>query len=65
MKLHGLTRKICNGSTPIIVDDVSGNMIDTLCNLALIRGEEFDSLHKNLEDSEHRFLLLKQNLFEL
>ena len=65
MKLCGLIRKIFNGSTSMIVEDVAGNMVEDLHNFALVRGEEFHSLHKCLESSKNRFELLNQTGFEL
>ena len=44
IKLLDLVRKMCNGSTCVIVDDVIGNLIESLCNVVLIRGDDFKSL---------------------
>ena len=54
MKLLGLVRKICNVSACVIVDDVLGSLIESLFNVLMIRGDDFKSLPKNLEASEHR-----------
>ena len=59
MELHGLIRKIYNGSDSVITEDVVGNIIEALCNFSLIRGEKCDKFYKHLEASEHIFELLK------
>ena len=48
MKLLDLVKKICNGSTYVIVDDVVGNLIESLYNVMLIRGDDFNSLPRYL-----------------
>ena len=47
MKLHEIVRKICNGSTGVVKDDVMGSMIESLYSLLYLRGEDCDSLSKN------------------
>ena len=54
MKLLNLVKKIYNGSTYVIVGDAVGNLIESLYNVMLIRGDDFKSLPKCLEASEHR-----------
>ena len=39
MKLHELVRKICNGSTGVVNDDVIGSMVESLYSLLCLRGE--------------------------
>lgn len=60
MTLYSLIKKIYNGSTLVIVEDMIDNVLEVLYNFVLIRGEEYDSLAKYLEASEHRFSLLQQ-----
>ena len=65
MQLLGLVRKICNGSTYVVVDDVVGSLIESLHNALLIRGDDFNSLPKYLEVSEHRYAVLDGAGFEI
>ena len=39
MKLHELVRKICNGSTGVVNDDIIGSMVESLYSLLCLRGE--------------------------
>ena len=59
MVLYQLIKRICDGSTHVIVEDVLGNLADTLHNFSLIQGEEYDTLQKHMEDSQYRFEVLK------
>jgi len=60
MTLYSLIKKIYNGSTLVIVEDMIDNVLEVLYNFVLIRREEYDSLAKYLEASEHQFSLLQQ-----
>ena len=65
MKLHELVRKNCNGSTFAVVDDVVCNILEALHNVLLITEDNFQSLPKCLEASEHRFKILVEVGFEV
>ena len=65
MKLLGLVQKIMNGSTYVVVDDAVGSLVESLHNVLLIRGDDFDSLPKYLEASEHRHAALDGDGFEV
>ena len=65
MTLYALIKRIYNGLISIIVEDVLGNMLEALYNFVLIQGEEYDSLAKYLEVSNHQFTLLKQTGFKM
>ena len=57
--LHNLIRKVCSGSTSVVVDDVVGTVLEKLCNFLLNRGNDHDSLPKYIELSDHKFEILK------
>ena len=60
MKLLGLIKKICNGSTRVVVDDVVGNLLESLFNAVWIRGDDFPSLPKYIEALDHRYSVLEE-----
>ena len=64
MKLLGLVQKIMNESTYEVVDDAVGSLVESLHNVLLIRGDDFDSLPKYLEASEYRHAALDGDGFE-
>ena len=49
----------------MIVDDVLGSLIESLFNVMLIRCDDFKSLPKHLEASEHRHDVLDHVVFEI
>ena len=65
VKLHNLVRKNCNASTYVIVDDVTGKLLESLCSFILIRGHDFSSLPKHLEVHEYRHEILREAGFEV
>ena len=65
MKLWELVKKCCNGSTCVVVDDVIGNLLETMCNTLLIRGDNFASLPKYLKATEQRHKMLTETGFEV
>ena len=54
-KLCDLARKIFNGSTAVVVEDVVVNLIEALFNFTLNIDEECESLPKHLCACEHKF----------
>ena len=58
--LYQLVKKICNRLTTITGKDVIENFIEALCNIVLIRGDEYNSVPKYLETSKYRFEVLSQ-----
>ena len=44
MKLLGLVKKTCNGSTFVVVDDVVSNLLEAMHNLLLTRRDDFPAL---------------------
>ena len=65
MMLHQLIKKMCNGSTSVVVEEVLGNLVEALHNFVLIRGEEHDTLPKCMESSQNRYEVLKMAGFEM
>jgi len=59
LKVCGLARKISNGSTNVVVEDVIGSMVESACSMMIIRGDEHESLPKHLEATEHRHQVAK------
>ena len=49
----------------MIVDDVPRNFLESLCKNFLVRGDDFISLPKHLEASEHRHDELREDIFEV
>ena len=47
--LHKLVRKICNGSTYVVVEDVIKNVIECMHAVMLLKRDDFNSLPKYLE----------------
>ena len=54
MKLCQMIRKNCNGSSCVVTDDVIGSILETMCSIMMIRGDEHDTLSKYLEATENR-----------
>lgn len=65
MILHKLIQKICNGSTAVVVEDIISSMLEGLCNFMLVKWEDYATLPKYLEASEHKYQVLKETGFEL
>ena len=65
MKLYQLVRKNCNGSTYVVVDDVVGIFLEAMCNVILIREDDFKSLPKYLEGTAHKMKVLDESGFEV
>ena len=63
MKLHMLVKKTCNGSTCVVAYDVVGNMLESMCNVFLIRGDYYSTLPNYHETTQHRFCELEEALF--
>ena len=57
--LHNLIRKVCSGSTSVVVDDVVGTVLKVLCNFLLNHEDNNDSLPKYMESSDYKFEVLK------
>ena len=54
MILHKLVRKIYNGSTTVMFDDVVGNAVESMHSMLLLRGDDYQSFPKILEASVQR-----------
>jgi len=65
MKLYKMMRKICNGSVSMIGEDMLGNLMESLYNFLLIRGNDYNYLPKYLKVVEHRYNVLKELEFDL
>ena len=65
MVLHQLIKRICNGSTSVVVEDFLGNIIEALCNFTLIQGDEYDTLPNHIEAYQNRFKVLKMAGFDM
>ena len=65
MKLLGLMKKVCNGSAHVVVDDVVGNLLESLFNAIWIRIYDFLSLPKYMEASDHRYSVLEEVGFNI
>ena len=65
VKLFQLINKNCNGSTTVVTSDKVGNMIEALRNFMLVRAEEYPSLPKYIEASEHLFRVLEATGFSI
>ena len=63
--LHKLIRKACNGSIVVVAENVVGRMIECLHNYMLMRWEDYDTLPKYLEASEHKCKVLRETRCEL
>ena len=57
--LYNLIRKVCSGSTSVVVEDVVGSVLEALCNFLLNHREDHESLPKYIEASDHKFEVLK------
>jgi len=60
MKLYSLARKISNGSANVVVEDMLGSMLESMYSMMMIRGDEYETLPKYLEATEHRFQVAKE-----
>ena len=60
MILCKLVRKTHNGSTALIVDDVTGKAVEAIHSLLLVRCDAYQSLPKYLEASAQRHECFKQ-----
>ena len=65
MVLCQLIKRICNGSTSVVVEDGIVNLVEALCSFTLIRGDEYDAFPKHMEASQHRFEVLKMVGFDM
>ena len=65
IKLHELIRKSYNGPISIVSRDVLGNLVEYLCNILIIREEDYDLLPKYFEVLNHRYCILKELSFDL
>ena len=63
MKLLILIKKICNGSTYAVNEDIVGKFLELLYSALLVRGNDFSSLLKYIEASEHRYCILEEARF--
>ena len=61
MKSCKLVKKNCNGSTRVVVEYVLGNMMDSLHNMMLVKGDEYEEFPKHLETFKHHFDVLKKS----
>ena len=55
MILHKLIKKICNGSAIVLIEDVMRNLIESLCNLLNVCGEDHESTPWYMEAHEHKY----------
>ena len=60
MKLCSLIKKIYNGSTTVLVDDMLDNAVEALCSYLHLRGDEYYSFSKYIESSEQSHNLIKE-----
>ena len=58
--LHKLIRKICNGSTYVVVEDVIRNAMECMHVVMLLKGDDFDSLPKYLEAAQQKYKCFEQ-----
>ena len=65
IKLCYLIRKTCNGFTGVIREDVIGNLIEAICIMFFIRGDDYSGLPKSLEASNHVHAVLLEELFDI
>jgi len=65
MMLYRFIQRICNGSTSVIGEDVIGNMMESLYNFLMVRGEDYESVPKYFEVVNHRYTILKESGFDL
>ena len=64
-KLYQLVRKNCNGSTYIVVDNTIRSFLESMCNVLLIREDDFKSLLKYLKKAAHRIKVLDEAGFKV
>ena len=65
MVLHKLIRKMCNGSTVLVEEDVVGIMIEGFHNFMMVTWEDYATLPSYLKASEHEYQVLRETGFEL
>ena len=65
LKKAELVKKNCNGSASVVANDVIGNLMESLYNYMLIKGDDYQTLPKYLEATEHRYEVLKETGFSL
>ena len=52
--LHKLIQKICNDLISIVQEDVIRNLVESLCNYILVKGNGYDFLSKHMEAAKQR-----------
>jgi len=65
MILYRLIRKIYNRSTSVVSKDILGNLVESLYNLLMTRGEDYESFIEYFEMLKHRYNILKELGFGL
>ena len=65
MKLGILAKKNRNRLTCAEEDDAAGNLLELMLNIIVIRGDDYASLPKHLEDSENRSRFLNESCFDM
>ena len=65
MKLCKLIKKICHGSTSMVVDNVMGNLIEAIHNLGFIRSNDHADFLMCLKVSSHGFVFLTDTGFSI
>lgn len=65
MRLHSLVKKNCNGSTNVVVDDIIGNLVESLYGIILMRGDDYTSFSKYLEALIHKYQVLSEAHFNI
>ena len=63
MTLCNLIRKVYSGSILVAVDDIVGKILEALYNFLLNCREDYVSLPKYMELSDHKFKVLKATGF--
>ena len=63
MKLHYLTKKECNGLSGVLVEEVSGNMAETMCSMLFLKGDDHPCFPKCTEALDHKHEVLEGNCF--
>ena len=60
-----LVKKIYNGSSYVVVNNVLGNVLEAMHNFMLIKGDKYLSMLKYLEAVKQRFNILKELGFNI
>ena len=63
MKSFHLTKKVCNGSSGMMVEDVAGNVVEATCNMLFVKGDDCPCLPKQLEVSNEKCEVLEGTFF--